>query len=669
MLTAVAESPAGQPILGSPDVQILDVGLLLAEHDAFLAGLTCQDQAKFLRRRGARLLLAAHPDLHAWMARPVSDRIVEVRRLQAWPFLSWCFATARLIPQVDLLAGKQKGGHFSLWAQLHPDDMRRVHDAASSFDWGDEWRMRITDNAFPLLCMTRAVTLEQVTVEDLVAVEDAIGSSPMLTAIHRQHWLTQHRGVWALCYQLGLVDDPPVHPNTRARTPEQRAAGIAQPEMRRVIARYLTTIAATLRPATVASRAASLTVLAGWLAMFHPEVSSPRSLTREQMEAFCTFNASRLCRGRHARRNRPISVTHHAHTIADLRCFFDDITAWGWAERPTRMLLHRSDIPRLPAPLPRALAPDVDAALMAAVAELDDPTARAGITLLRGAGLRLGELLDLELDCLWDLPGHGTWLKVPLGKLVTERVVPLDDSTLAALDEWMAERGRQRSLPHPRDGRPTEFLFTQRGARIGASRIRRGLDLAVDAADLRGRDGEPLRVTPHQLRHTYATQLVNAGMSMQALMALLGHVTPKMTLRYAALASPTIRGSYDAAMAKVRSRQQLPLIVADRPVVPDRVQWLHAEMLKTRVAHGYCSRHLAADACPYANICEQCDNFTTTAEFLPQLQAQLADAVELRQDAQARGWDSEVARHARVITSLQRHLDRLRQPTATTPPG
>jgi hypothetical protein len=122
-------------------------------------------------------------------------------------------------------------------------------------------------------------------------------------------------------------------------------------------------------------------------------------------------------------------------------------------------------------------------------------------------------------------------------------------------------------------------------------------------------------------------------------------------------------------MAKVRSRQQLPLIVADRPVVPDRVQWLHAEMLKTRVAHGYCSRHLAADACPYANICEQCDNFTTTAEFLPQLQAQLADAVELRQDAQARGWDSEVARHARVITSLQRHLDRLRQPTATTPPG
>jgi len=69
-------------------------------------------------------------------------------------------------------------------------------------------------------------------------------------------------------------------------------------------------------------------------------------------------------------------------------------------------------------------------------------------------------------------------------------------------------------------------------------------------------------------------------------------------------------------------------------------------MLETRVAHGYCSRHLAAEACPYANICEQCDNFTTSAKSLPQLQTQLADAIELRRDAEARSWDGEVARHA-----------------------
>ena len=64
-------------------------------------------------------------------------------------------------------------------------------------------------------------------------------------------------------------------------------------------------------------------------------------------------------------------------------------------------------------------------------------------------------------------------------------------------------------------------------------------------------------------------------------------------------------------------------------------------MLKTRVAHGYCSRQLAAEACPYANICEQCDNYVTAPEFIPQLQAQLADITALRDDAAQRGWHTK----------------------------
>jgi hypothetical protein len=151
----------------------------------------------------------------------------------------------------------------------------------------------------------------------------------------------------------------------------------------------------------------------------------------------------------------------------------------------------------------------------------------------------------------------------------------------------------------------------------------------------------------------------NAGMSLQALMALLGHVSAEMTLRYAALAAPAIRTAYEEAMSKARARLTLPIAPAGQPIIPGRVEWLRTEMLKTRVAHGYCSRQLAADACPYANICEQCDNYVTAPEFLPQLQAQLADITVLRDDAAGRGWHTEVARHSRVIARLQAHLQRL----------
>lgn len=220
-----------------------------------------------------------------------------------------------------------------------------------------------------------------------------------------------------------------------------------------------------------------------------------------------------------------------------------------------------------------------------------------------------------------DFASHGSWLKVPLGKLGTERTVPLDGATLAALAAWTAQRGIQRALPHPRHGQPTDFLFVERGRRPSSYRLRQGLADAAAAAGLRGRDGATLHVTPHQLRHTYGTELVNGGMSLQALMALLGHVSAEMTLRYASLASPTVRVAYDQAMSKARSRLTLPIAPVGQAIVPDRVQWLRAEMLKTRLAHGYCSRSLAAEACSYANICEQCDNFTTSIEFVPTLES------------------------------------------------
>ena len=154
-------------------------------------------------------------------------------------------------------------------------------------------------------------------------------------------------------------------------------------------------------------------------------------------------------------------------------------------------------------------------------------------------------------------------------------------------------------------------------------------------------------------------------MSLQALMALLGHVSTEMTLRYAALAAPAVRTAYEEAMSKARTRLTLAIAPAGQPIIPGRIEWLRGEMLKTRVAHGYCSRQLAAEACPYANICEQCGNYVTAPEFISQLQAQLTDITALRDDAAARGWHTEVARHSRVIASIQGHLQRLQRATGT----
>ena len=139
-----------------------------------------------------------------------------------------------------------------------------------------------------------------------------------------------------------------------------------------------------------------------------------------------------------------------------------------------------------------------------------------------------------ELDCVHEVPELGAWLKVPLGKLDTERMVPLDDDALDLIDRLAAVRCPGRPLPHPRTGKPTEFLLTRHGARLSATGLRNELRRAAAAAGLS-------ETTPHQLRHTYATTLINSGVSLQALMALLGHQSASMSLRYARLFDATVR--------------------------------------------------------------------------------------------------------------------------------
>ena len=635
---------------------------LMSEYRRFVDGLGCGAQGKRLRLRAAERFTTRFSDVTAWMHRSTPARLTDLDRTGAWPFVTWCFVSGAVVPDVDLLGARANGAHFTTWALAHAADVAQAREVALALSWKPAWAEQVCRMQLAFCCMASGVALQDLDEEVLRTFADAVRSAPSITANHRQVVLSRHGGLVQVCFQLGLVAEAPPHPNHRPRTLADRAGGVPQPAIREVVARYLTTIATTLRPTTVTDKAENLELFFVWLDAQHPEIVRLGDLTRGVVEEFLTWNQGRPSRGRR-RRGEPVSISRQHQAVSVLRTFIDDLIFWEWPDRPPRPLVHSSDLPKLLHHVPRALTPTVDAALMAAVARLDDVAARSAIRILRGTGMRIGELLELELDCLLDFSGRGTWLRVPIGKLGTERTVPLDEETLAAFDEWMADRGRQRAVPHPRTGRPADLLFLIRGRKMGEGRVRTGLARAVELAGITDQQGRPLHVTPHQLRHTYGTSLINGGMSLQALMALLGHVTPEMTLRYAHLASDTVKDAYDDAMAKVRSRRPVFVAGAGGSFVPGRIQWLHSEMLKTRLTGGYCARHPAAGPCPYANVCEQCDNFAPGGEFTNALGAQLADVIVLRDDARERGWANEADRHTRVIESLQAHLDRLQQTT------
>ena len=146
---------------------------------------------------------------------------------------------------------------------------------------------------------------------------------------------------------------------------------------------------------------------------------------------------------------------------------------------------------------------------------------------------------------------------------------------------------------------------------------------------------------------------MNAGVSLQALMAILGHSSAEMSLRYGHLFDTTIRAEYERALDLAKARiGALPVPPATPGAQADNLDWRTTATIKTALAGGYCLRAPVQGSCPYANICEHCPNFHTTSDYIPVLAQQRDDAETLADDAMHRGWDSETERHLKLINRI-----------------
>ena len=189
--------------------------------------------------------------------------------------------------------------------------------------------------------------------------------------------------------------------------------------------------------------------------------------------------------------------------------------------------------PRLPRRLPRTL-PSID--LNAALDRLDgdDATAlrdRALLEVLYSSGLRLAELVGLNHG---DVHREGGLIRVR-GKGRRERVVPIGDSALAALDAHLASGGRKPSRP----GDPV--FINARGERLSGRTVQR-----VTARRL-GQVASGLGVSPHALRHSFASHLLDGGADLRAIQELLGHRSLASTQVYTHVSTARLKKAYRQA--------------------------------------------------------------------------------------------------------------------------
>jgi integrase/recombinase XerD len=221
-----------------------------------------------------------------------------------------------------------------------------------------------------------------------------------------------------------------------------------------------------------------------------------------------------------------LSARTAARRLSALRQFFRFLVREGVrADDPTEL----QESPKLPASLPKALSEAEVEALIAGAARLPGhrgPLAVALLELLYSSGLRVSELVALHASAL----RPGAPLVAVQGKGGRERLVPISN------------RAREAALaarPEPKPGKvPSRWLFPSRAAGGHITRQAVGLVLK-DAALATGID--PDRVSPHVLRHSFASHLLGRGADLRSLQLLLGHADIATTQIYTKVLEERLR--------------------------------------------------------------------------------------------------------------------------------
>lgn len=230
-----------------------------------------------------------------------------------------------------------------------------------------------------------------------------------------------------------------------------------------------------------------------------------------------------------------LAASSRARRLAGLKAFYRFLTRLKVIEvNPAR----RVKTPKLPQRLPRAVPVDEAFALMEAP---DDEKLlglrdMAMLEVLYGAGLRVSELCGLDLDSL-DLRARTVRV---LGKGNKERIVPLHEGAVDAVRAWLERRGELLVKPAKKQD-PRALFLNFRGGRLTTRSVERHLDKYVEQLALQR------KMTPHALRHSFATHLLAGGADIRSIQELLGHASLSTTQRYTAVSFEQLQSVYDKA--------------------------------------------------------------------------------------------------------------------------
>lgn len=294
--------------------------------------------------------------------------------------------------------------------------------------------------------------------------------------------------------------------------------------------RAVDSICAALGPSSLSYYQLTVRNFLSYLGAAHRELKSIEQLHREpHLLGWMSHLRSQV---------PPLATSSYIYRLSGLRTLLVEL---AWTEQLPQLarLIRREDIPRRPHRLARPLITQQDQLLQQEFLKRNDLGGNVFL-LIRHTGMRIGECADLSFDCL-RATGPNQWaILVPLGKLKTERMVPVDSSVVTVIQRLRFYRSLDPQRP---DGR----LLARRSSRGALIRqLRNYLHRVCHSLEISA------RIVPHQFRHTYATEMLRAGVSLPSVMKLLGHASLNMTMIYVEVVMDDLQREFQQARSKPR---------------------------------------------------------------------------------------------------------------------
>ena len=310
--------------------------------------------------------------------------------------------------------------------------------------------------------------------------------------------------------------------------------------MKDAIDRYLDLCAAIRSPKTVCNRRCALVSLRRCLTESGSTIDSFKDLRRKHIERWLIYLATK--------RPEYSLTTRHTYVASVIAAFRDMSEEWNWPDAPLPGILTTKDLPTRPKGLPKPLSPHEDQLLQGELGKTEGLHDRA-LVLLRRTGLRIGELVRLDRNCLFQADEKGGTLQIPVSKLHEERSLPVDIHTVSIVTRFQREHAAFPPYVDPESGKPVPLLLCHPDGRPLSK-----LTLSQHLKRAARRAGIESRIHPHRLRHTYATDLLRNGVSAIGVMRLLGHRSLEMTLNYLKVTQEDLVREFSRAHEKAKQQ-------------------------------------------------------------------------------------------------------------------